>query len=143
VQPRFLTFAEVLIILQDQIRRYGGAYGLRDPALLSSALAMPSASFEGQFLHKDLYEQAAAYAFHICQNHPFVDGNKRSGLAAGLVYLDLNGIEVSDPKDSLYSLMMDVASGRKGKAEIAKALAELSRKRGPSKGRSRGTGRRK
>ncbi len=143
MQARFLTFAEVLIILQDQIRRYGGTYGLRDPALLSSALAMPSASFEGQFLHKDLYEQAAAYAFHICQNHPFVDGNKRTGLAAALVYLDLNGIEVSDPKDSLYSLMMDVASGRKGKAEIAKALAELSRKGRPSKGRSRGTGRRK
>ncbi len=143
MQARFLTFAEVLIILQDQIRRYGGTYGLRDPALLSSALAMPSTSFEGQFLHKDLYEQAAAYAFHICQNHPFVDGNKRTGLAAALVYLDLNGIEVSDPKDGLYYLMMDVASGRKGKAEIAKALAKLSRKGRPSKRRSRGTGRRK
>jgi death on curing protein len=143
VQARFLSFAEVLIILQDQIRLYGGTYGLRDPALLSSALAMPSASFEGKFLHKDLYEQAAAYAYHICQNHPFVDGNKRTGLAAALVYLDLNGIEVFDPKDSLYSLMMDVASGKTGKAEIARTLAKLSRKERPSKGRSRGTGRRK
>jgi death-on-curing protein len=103
---------------------------------------MPSASFEGQFLHKDLYEQAAAYAYHICQDHPFVDGNKRTGLAAALVYLDLNGIEVSDPKDSLYSLMMDVASGKTSKAEIAKALAKLSRRGRPSKGRSRGTGKR-
>ncbi|HUZ18208.1 MAG TPA: Fic family protein, partial [Spirochaetia bacterium] len=66
---RFLTLAEVLVILQDQIRRYGGRYGVRDPALLSSALAMPSASFEGKYLHKGLFEQAAAYAFHICQNH--------------------------------------------------------------------------
>ena len=69
---------EVLLILQDQIRRYGGAYGVRDTDLLSSALAMPSASFEGKYLHKDLYEQGAAYAFHICQNHPFIDGNKRT-----------------------------------------------------------------
>ncbi len=139
MQPRFLTFAEVLIILQDQIRRYGGTYGLRDPALLSSALAMPSTSFEGQLLHRDLNAQAAAYAFHICQNHPFVDGNKRTALAAALVYLDLNGIEVSDPKGSLYSLMVDVASGRNGKAEIAQALAALSRKGSSPKGRSRGT----
>jgi len=69
---------EVLLILQDQIRRYGGAHGVRDPDLLSSALAMLSASFEGKFLHKDLYELAAAYAFHFCQNHPFVDGRSLS-----------------------------------------------------------------
>jgi death-on-curing protein len=110
---------EVLLILQDQIRRYGGAYGVRDPDLLSSALAMPSTSFEGKYLHKDSYEQAAAYAFHICQNHPFIDGNKRTALATALVFLSLNGIELEDPNDELYGLMMDVSSKGRPKADIA------------------------
>ncbi len=116
---------EVLLILQDQIRRYGGAYGVRAPQLLSSALAMPSATFEGTYLHGNLYEQAAAYAFHICQNHPFVDGNKRTALASALVFLSLNGIELEDPKEELYQLMMDVSGKGKGKVEIAAVFRRL------------------
>ena len=119
MEPRFLTMSEVLVILLDQIRRYGGSYGLRDLALLSSALAMPSSSFEGKYLHPDLFEQAAAYAFHICQNHPFIDGNKRTALASALVFLSLNGIELDDPKGNLYELMMKVAKGKASKSEIA------------------------
>ena len=134
MKPRFLTMGEVLLVLQDQIRRYGGAYGVRDPGLLISALAMPSASYEGEYLHKDLYEQAAAYAFHICQNHPFVDGNKRTALAAALVFLSLNGIELDDPKEELYSLMMGVASGSEGKANIASTFKRLARVRRKKKG---------
>ena len=111
--------SEVLLILQDQIRKYGGVYGVRDPSLLSSALAMPNSSFEGKYLHKDLFEQASAYAFHICQNHPFIDGNKRTGLAAALVFLSLNGIDLDDPNEELYKLMMKVANGKATKAEIA------------------------
>ena len=121
--------SEVLLILQDQIRRYGGAYGVRDPALLSSALAMPSSSYGGKYLHKDLFEQAAAYAFHICQNHPFVDGNKRTALATALVFLDLNGIPLNDPKEQLYKLMMNVASGKGTKAELAKKFRSLKVKK--------------
>ena len=124
---------EVLSILQDQIRRYGGAYGVRDLDLLSSALAMPSASFEGKYLHKGLYEQAAAYAFHICQNHPFIDGNKRTGLATALVFLALNGIELNDPKEELYELMMDVSGKGKAKAAIAATFKRLRLGKGPRK----------
>jgi len=120
---------EVLLTLQDQVRRYGGAYGVRDPALLSSALAMPSATFEGKFLHEDIYQQAAAYAYHLCQNHPSIDGNKRTALAAALVFLDLNGIEISDLEESLYKLMIGVAKGKKSKAEIAEALKDLGVRR--------------
>ena len=120
---------EVLLILQDQIRRYGGAYGLRDRELLSSALSMPSTSFEGKYLHKDLYDQAAAYAFHICQNHPFIDGNKRTALAAALVFLLLNGIELDDPNESLYELMMNVSSKGTGKVDIAAEFRRLHSKR--------------
>jgi death-on-curing protein len=120
---------EVLLILQDQLRRYGGAYGTRDLDLLSSALAMPSASFEGKFLHNDLYDQAAAYAFHICQNHPFIDGNKRTALTTALVFLSLNGIELDDPDEALYKLMMSVSGKGTGKAEIAAEFRRLHRKR--------------
>ena len=120
---------EVLLILQNQIRRYGGAYGVRDPELLSSALAMPGASFEGSYLHTDLYEQAAAYTFHICQNHPFVDGNKRTALATALVFLDLNGIELEDPRQELYELMIDVSAKGKAKSEIAATFKRLGTKK--------------
>jgi death-on-curing protein len=113
------------MILQDQITRYGGKFGIRDIGLLSSAIAVPQASFGGQSLHADIYEMAAAYAFHICQNHPFFDGNKRVALAAALVFLDLNGIEINDPKGKLHELMMSVARGKADKAEIAAAFRAL------------------
>jgi death-on-curing protein len=129
VSPRFLTLSEVLLILEDQIRRYGGDFGVRDLSLLSSALAMPEAQFSGAYLHETIFDQAAAYAFHICQNHPFVDGNKRVGLASALVFLDLNGYEINDPDEELYDLMMSVAAGRTRKAEIAAAFRRFSRSR--------------
>jgi death-on-curing protein len=69
---------------------------------------------------------AAAYAFHLCQNHPFVDGNKRVALASALVFLYLNGISIADPDDKLYPLMMSVASGRAQKPQIAAVLRELT-----------------
>jgi death-on-curing protein len=119
----------VLVILQDQLRRYGGRYGLRDPALLSSALAMPTATFEKKLLHRGIFEQAAAYTFHLCQNHPFVDGNKRTALATALVFLELNGIELKDPKGDLYGLMMDVARGNKSKAQVATVFRNLAGKK--------------
>ena len=121
----FLTLAEVVEIHADQIERYGGGSGIRDINLLSSAVAMPYASFQGQFLHADLFEMAAAYAFHICQNHPFVDGNKRTALAAALVFLELNDISLSDPEEKLYHSMMSLASGILDKAGLAVVLREL------------------
>jgi death-on-curing protein len=83
---KFLTLSEVLVILEDQIRNYGGIYGVRDLNLLSSAIYMPQSSFDGEYLHKTIPAMAAAYAFHICQNHPFIDGNKRVALASSLVF---------------------------------------------------------
>jgi len=125
--------SEVLLILEDQVRRYGGTYGVRDPALLSSALAMPSATFEGKYLHQSLFDQAAAYAFHICQNHPFIDGNTRTALASALVFLSLNAIELDDPKEDLYRLMMGVANGKKSKADIATEFSRLKMKGKPKR----------
>lgn len=89
--PAFLTLAEVINIHADQIQHYGGGEGIRDIELLSLAVAMPYVSFSEQFLHADIFEMAAAYAFHISQNHPFIDGNKRTALASALVFLEMNG----------------------------------------------------
>ncbi len=121
----FLTLAEVIEIHSDQIKHYGGIVGIRDISSLSSAVAMPYASFSGDFLHRNIYEMAAAYAFHICQNHPFIDGNKRTALASALVFLELNGISISDPDGKLYEAMMNIAIGKMEKEEFAEILRDL------------------
>ena len=123
----FLTLAEVVEIHKDQIQQYGGADGIRDINLLSSAIAMPYASFSGCFLHSDIYEMSAAYAFHISQNHPFVDGNKRTALASALVFLELNRISIADPKWKLYDKMMSLAAGNLSKTEFAGVLKSLKK----------------
>ncbi len=83
-QYRFLTVDEVLELHDLQIQRYGGSSGVRDKGLLESAVAMPQASFGGKYMHEGLFQMAAAYAFHIAENQPFIDGNKRTALAAAL-----------------------------------------------------------
>ena len=79
---------------------------------------MPESSFDGKYLHKTIPAMAAAYAFHICQNHPFLDGNKRVALAASLVFLDINGYEFNCADDVLYDEIMGVARGEIKKEEL-------------------------
>ena len=124
-EPLFLTLAEILQIHQDQIHHYGGTDGVRDMHLLQSALAQPESSFGGVWLHSDLYEMAAAYAFHICQNHPFLDGNKRTALASALVFLELNGVSLLDPKGALLGAVLQLASGRMNKKTFSDFLKKL------------------
>jgi death-on-curing protein len=119
VDPDFLTLDEVLALHEDQIRRYGGTPGLRDQGLLSSALGTVRATFGGQFLHQSLFEMAAAYLFHLAQNHPFLDGNKRVALASALIFLWMNDREVEAEEDALTELVMGVAKGRVSKSEVA------------------------
>lgn len=106
--PDFLALDEVLEIHRDQISRYGGAPGVGDAGLLQSAIAQPKATFAGQYLHADLFEMAAAYLFHIVKNHPFIDGNKRVGAVAAIVFLELNGLEVNAPEDEYELLVLQV-----------------------------------
>lgn len=124
----FLSLAEVVEIHADQIRRYGGKTGIRDMNLLSSAVAMPYATFKNKLLHHDIFEMSAAYAFHISQNHPFIDGNKRTALASALVFLELNGTSLSDPQEKLYDAMVSLASGNLNKAKFAEILRSLKLK---------------
>jgi death-on-curing protein len=87
---------------------------------------MPLASFGEAYLHEDLTHMAAAYAFHIAQNQPFLDGNKRTGLVAALVFLDFNGVTVLDPQEKLYDAMIAIAERRMDKDGLAELLRELS-----------------
>ncbi len=115
---RFLPEALVLAIHDDQIRLYGGAYGIRDTAAIDSALHMPQAQFGGQFLHPAVLHMAAAYGFHLCQNHPFLDGNKRTAGMAMFTFLGLNGLEVIAAEQDYYITMMAVASGQMTKEQL-------------------------
>jgi hypothetical protein len=105
----------VLALHDDQLRLFGGSAGVRDRGALESAVATPEATFDDEFLHEDLFQMAAAYAFHIAENQPFVDGNKRTGLNAALVFLDVNGWVVLDPD------MPPVCSRRRSRVRSAGA----------------------
>jgi death-on-curing protein len=124
VEPTFLTLAEVLEIHQDRIQRYSGEPGVRDMGLLKSATGTPSAAFGEQFLHTDLFEMGAAYLFHLTRNHPFVDGNKRIGFVAALVFFALNGISVDANEACVEERVLSVAGGDMAKSEIAAFFRE-------------------
>lgn len=125
----FLTLDEILALHADQIERYGGRPGLRAVELLQSALAVPAATFGGRYLHGAPHEMAAAYLFHIVNDHPFVDGNKRTALMAMLAFLGLNGLWLDADDDELTELVLAVADGRSSKAEIAVFVKARTRRR--------------
>ncbi len=128
-KPLFLSLEEVIEIHNDQIQQYGGQSGIRDIELLKSAMAMPVAGVGGEYFHVDIYEMAAAYLFHIVRNHPFIDGNKRTGVVSALVFLILNGIELSADEDCLENMLISVAEGKTGKSEIVQFFRDNSRAR--------------
>ena len=125
----FLDVEDVIAIHAVGLARYGGLAGIRDRGALESAVAQPAASFGGQNLYGDVFEMAAAYAFHIAQNQPFIDGNKRAGLGSALVFLNLNGIAIVDPEEKLYDAMIAIAERRMDKRGLADLLRQLSRSR--------------
>jgi death on curing protein len=119
VTPTFLTLDDLLDSHTEQIAKYGGTHGVRGIGLLESALAQPEAQFGGQYLHADLFEMAAAYLYHIVQNHPFIDGNKRVGLEAALVFLEINNLSLNATDDELIDLTLRTAQSLVSKTEIA------------------------
>ena len=125
---RFIPNRIVATIHSDLLQRYGGRPGLRDPNLLDSALAQPKATVGGKFAHKTLFDKAAAYGFHVCKNHPFVDGNKRVAFVLMDIFLQKNGWEIVANEEDSYSMMMSLASGKLTKAQLSKWLKEHSSK---------------
>ncbi len=118
--PKFLSLDEVLELHADQISSFGGTPGVRDEGLLESALAQPQATFGGDFLHRTISEQAAAYLYHIAMNHPFIDGNKRTAFAVTDTFLRLNACTLNLTDDRAYDLVMRVARGTMTKEELSR-----------------------
>lgn len=119
----FLTLEEVLKIHRDQIDRYGGTPEVRDEGLLKSALAMPMAQFGGAYLHSTPAEMAGAYLYHLACNHAFVDGNKRVAAVTARVFLMLNGCRFDPPPNDYEQLILDVASAKLTKEQVAAFIA--------------------
>jgi death on curing protein len=127
---KFLKKAAILTFHRDQLKRYGGKEGIRDENLLESVLSHPTTGgYEGEYVHKDLFHMAAAYGFHLCQNHPYYDGNKRTALIAIYTFLYVNGYQIVADKKSLYAIMMDLAQGEVTKDELRDYLKKNSKKR--------------
>lgn len=125
IDPTFLDTDDVLDLHADQIDAFGGIHGIRDQGLLESAVMTPQATFGGEYLHSDLFEMAAAYAFHIAENQPFLDGNKRTALTSALVFLRLNGHSILDPDRKLYDLLIGIANHAADKYDLADLLRSL------------------
>ena len=125
---RYVPREVVLAVHADLLQRYGGKPGLRDPGLLDSALAQPKMTVGGKFAHKTLFDKAAAYGFHVCKNHPFIDGNKRVAFVLMDVFLQQNGWEIKAAEEDAYTIIMALASGQLGKAQLATWLKEHSSK---------------
>ena len=125
--PVHLTTEPVLAIHEAVLAAHTGSGGLRDRALLESAIAAPQATFGGESVMKDLVEMAAAYLYYLCSNHPFVDGNERTALASCLVFLEQNGelpSEVLDT-DAWESFVLDVAASRINRQQTTERLRGL------------------
>lgn len=121
----FPSVDAVLEIHSRVIEEFGGDSGLRDRGLLESAVSMPHATFGGADLHVGLPEKAAAYHFHLCANHPFMDGNKRVAVTAAEVFLLINGYELSASDEDLGDLTLGVAAGGVSKDQVIEFFAKF------------------
>lgn len=116
---KYLSPHQVLFLHARLIEETGGSHGVRDMGLLLSALGRPQATFEGKDLHPTIYQKAAALAESMINNHPFVDGNKRTGIGTAVLFLSLNGYVVTASNQELLDLTMEIAQKRNSIDEIA------------------------
>lgn len=120
---RYLTIAEALEIYQRLMQQTGGLVGIRDLGALESAIAQPYMTFDGNELYPSLAEKAAALGFSLIQNHPFADGNKRTGHAAMETFLALNGYEINASTEEQAEIILSVASGKLSREDFAEWLS--------------------
>lgn len=125
-QILFLSMKDALAIHEDQISRYGGLNGIRSTELLESAINEPQASFDNVYLYRNIYEMAACYLFGIIKNHPFVDGNKRTGIICATLFLRYNDIMIQPTRKEFYDLALEVASSKIKKKEIVQRLESFA-----------------
>lgn len=106
----FLSMEEIVLINKQYAILFGGMHGIRDFGLLDAAIKRPQASFNGAFLYDNIYSMAAVYAPGIIKNHPFIDGNKRTGMAASLIFLESNDYEVLLSNEDIYNIGIALAT---------------------------------
>lgn len=116
---KFFTVEQVIEIHDAFLGDHGGLPGIRNKGLLISAIEMPRVCMFGEYLHKTIYDKAAAYLFHIVQNHPFNDGNKRTGALTTILFLEENGIKIAFSDHDYEEFVVSVAQGENNKEEIA------------------------
>lgn len=124
----FLTLEEVLILHEDQIERYGGSSGIRDLRLLESAIFRPQSTFGGEYLYKTIFLKAAALMHSIILNHPFVDGNKRTGIVSGIVFLELHSHSLHVSQKEIVALALHITTKEWNIEDIASWLKSHAKK---------------
>lgn len=126
----YLYPTQILFLHMRVIEVSGGSQGVRDQGLLDSAVYRPQASFGGADLYPDVFSKAAALGHSIIKNHPFVDGNKRTGFEAMRLFLRMNGFDLRAGEDEKFDFVMKIASDREmDEHRIAERLRSLSRQR--------------
>jgi len=123
-EPIFLTLEEVLKIHARSLAEHGGSEGIREPGLVESALASAANTFH--YGGGDLFDIAASYAFHLAESQAFVDGNKRTGVAAAMIFLARNGLYAQPAKWELYLAMIDIAKKQKTKADLVEIFRRVA-----------------
>lgn len=121
-QINYLTLEQILVIHQDQIEQYGGSHGLRDLALLESAVFRPQSSFSGKELYKTIFDKTAAIMHSLILNHPFIDGNKRTGIVSAVVFLELNGFRLEVSQKELVKTALKIESKELSLENVAEWL---------------------
>ena len=116
---RYISMGEILVLHDLVIAKSGGMHGVRDEGALESALAQPRMTFDGEDLYPTVVEKAAALLYSLVMNHPFVDGNKRTGHAAMDAFLRLNGYSLHASAGLQEQVILHLAAGRRGRDELA------------------------
>lgn len=125
---KYLNINQVLAIHNEVIEQTGGSKEVRDIRLLDSAIARPQATFDRKDLYPDIFSKASALGHSLICNHPFIDGNKRTGYMAMRLFLNINGYDMTASLEARYSFVMEIARKTKDEASIAKWLKEHSQK---------------
>ena len=123
---KFLSPQQVLFIQARLISETGGETGLRDLALLESAVARPRASFDGKDLYSGLFEKGAALLDSLINNHAFIDGNKRTGITSAAMFMQINGYRITSSQQELESFTLQVATSHPPISELAEWLVNHS-----------------
>ncbi len=124
----FLTFEQILAIHDSQIEMYGGSHGIRELSLLESAVMRPQTTFAGRDLYSSLFEKTAVLTYSLIINHPFVDGNKRTGIVAALIFTEINGFKIVCSDKELLSLSLRVVSKKINLQNLADWFKKHSKK---------------